>query len=234
MSRQPVKSWFRADLGYLPLRVALVSLALVSCGGGSGGEPTSTAETIEATETVGAANTSVESTGTPLPPIQPPGPAPRPGPPAPRVRTISFVPPGPTDPAVPTGVGDLLYNDLANGDCQKLRKDVASRDKQMQDKPKFLYRAAAEACLGNWHAAEQDFRRYLRAAEDRDGSSGGPCDGRAQVAAWVKMLLDLHRDDPGLTLKLVRQSSPVPGCPKEEKERDDEEAPNSSTSTTSP
>lgn len=110
---------------------------------------------------------------------------------------FSLLPAGPADPGTP--VGNAWYVSLSQGECEEVLEQANQANPD--DPPVILYRAAAQACLGQWDAAETDFDSYLQLELE---PSSDPCHGRTRLVEWVRRLLEAHRQDPSFSPTFVR------------------------------
>ena len=110
---------------------------------------------------------------------------------------FSLLPAGPADPGTP--VGNAWYLSLSRGECEEVLEQANGANPN--DAPVILYRAAAQACLGQWDAAETDFDLYLQFEPEL---SSDPCHGRTRVVEWARRLLEAHRQDPSFSPTFVR------------------------------
>jgi hypothetical protein len=111
--------------------------------------------------------------------------------------------------------GDEAYRMLAEGKCddllsaaeewQKTKGGNSVAEVEGQDSI-FLYRSAAEACLGRWDKAFEDFGRM---ANPPDLHNKCP---RTQIFKWLSKLLDSRKADPGFSPVFVHSSESSP-CP---------------------
>lgn len=189
---------FRSRAGRNRLRMALLVAAAVvlsACGAGEEASNTTSSDTVSTVgPTSSSSGTAQGNTNS---------------------RTIAFVPPGPSDPDTP--VGNRWYELLSEGRCQAIldNMELAGVDPAFQPEV-ALYRAAAQACLGQWEAAEADFDDFGPSRP----SNPRIC-GRAVVYDWVATLLQARRADPDLDPTFV-PAAPQPPCPGETTTTEDE------------
>lgn len=130
---------------------------------------------------------------------------------------------GPTDQVSPPG--HTAYEFLRDGKCQDLLDAAKTWESNVADVEGqdtiFLYRSAANACLANWKAAKDDFKRL----GNPDFSEAGVCKQHARtiVFNWLKELINQHDKDSNFSPVFVK-SSKQDLCPSDES--------NSSSSTT--
>ncbi len=119
-------------------------------------------------------------------------------------KKVNYVPAGPTDDDTPTS-NNRWYDLLRTGQCQRLLDDT--RDAP-ESPATFIYRAAAQACLGQVEAA----------AKSRGEYSGGEIDpddcGRTFVVTFVTQALAAWRADPAQPPAFEAGGS-APPCAKE-------------------
>jgi hypothetical protein len=95
------------------------------------------------------------------------------------------VPFGPADPGSPPPW--QWYGELYQQNCEKLLNEVNATGRGSSTR--ILYGGVAEACLGQWEAAEQDWAALA-------GVDFTDCLGRAAVRLF-RDLIAVHRADPG-------------------------------------
>jgi hypothetical protein len=116
---------------------------------------------------------------------------------------------GPVDQVFPPG--DRAYEQLAAGQCDKLRREVDTWDGQGvadaegQDTIE-LYRSAADACLHNWTRAIAAFHRIAT----RD--FGADC-ARQAVLAWLEPLIASREADADFDPEFVPARGEGSPCP---------------------
>ncbi len=183
-----------------PALAAALVLLLASCGGG-GSSGSSTATGDPGTTAVdGSATSSTEPGATT----------------SKKKKTRIERPSGtPLGEVIPPGHDAYLL--LSQGRCSELL-GLTGTWRQGSDKVDedvfFLYRAAAEACLQRWDAAQSDFQRLL----NLDPSFNGNCDSAncercmRAVQEWLTQVLATRRSEPGSDIEYVKgtQSSPCP------------------------
>lgn len=128
--------------------------------------------------------------------------------------TYAYPAGGPADPMFPTE--DDAYEMLSDGRCQDLldaSQTWGSEVEEQQGKNTiYLYRSAAEACLGRWSEAAAEFDRM----SNPDFSDN--C-ARNAVFEWLRRLIDARRADPGYSPIFVTSSDRSP-CPTEDSTSD--------------
>lgn len=127
-------------------------------------------------------------------------------PPPPEKNNRHYPPGGPVDDVFPPGTP--AYDLLAEGRCADLlggidkgtgpHRDRAQGGKWPPDEPAtHLYRAAAQACLGQWAGAEQDFAAIDPASDNPFSCLDAGCSAARQfVYDWTAELLKAHEADP--------------------------------------
>lgn len=178
-------SWRRA-----PAALLVMVLSAAACGGGDGEDETSAQEdsgseqTSDATAEGSGSGESSDDGDDP--------------------DRFALVPPGPADPDF---IGGTSYELLTQpGRCQDVLDNIEANS-SADEAPFLLYKAAAEACLGNWDQAEADFARYDQSTPVSEGNCG-----RELVVAWVEQLLAAHDADPGFS-PIFAEAPRRPECP---------------------
>lgn len=194
----------------------VVVLLLAGCGGGGGGTAGDT--TVSDPASTDGQTTVTDGSGTSAKAQKV------------RVERPSGTPLGEVIPP-----GDDAYLLLSTGRCSELLARTGSwrqgGDNQVDKDAFFLYRAAAEACLGRWDDAQRDFQRLQGVGPDFSGGCNSTNCERCMraVLEWLTQILAIRRQDTTSEVELVRgtKASPCPapgnGTP------DDEETTTSST-----
>lgn len=170
-----------------------LAAAFSGCGGG-GGESASD----------GATTTTTTAAGEPGPTTVPGSSEPSGGP---GRKQVDYVPAGPTDDDTPDN-SNRWYDLLRNGDCRTLLNEAQNAPEG--NPATFLYRAAAQACLGQFQAAAESMAAY--SGRGGDSFDAEDC-GRNYVIKFVDEALAAWQADPGQPPAFAPGGSAEP-CPR--------------------
>lgn len=181
--------------------IAALGLLVVlgACGGGeseqASDEPTTTAAPEENPTTTGPGSTTPPAGSNPAS-----GGSGR--------KKVNYVPAGPTDDDTPDN-SNRWYDLLRTVECDTLLRETQNAPEG--NPATFIYRAAAQACLGQFDAAAQSLGAY--SSEGGDSVDPDDC-GRNYVVTFVNQALAAWRAEPGQPPAFEPGGSAQP-CPKE-------------------